>query len=40
MKFTNSNTQEADIIEMIPHQYVKYVPEAAGTLSNGILRIA
>ena len=40
MKFKSSNTQEADIIEMIPQQYVKYVPEAAGTLLNGLFQIS
>ena len=34
-KFTNTGLQEADITAMIPVEYVKYYPEAAGTLSNG-----
>ena len=34
-KFTNTSLHEADIIAMIPVEYVKYNPEAAGTLSNG-----
>ena len=34
-KFTNTSLHEADIIAMIPVEYVKYNPEAAGILSNG-----
>ena len=34
-KFAATNLQEADITEMIPVKYVKYKPEAIGTLSNG-----